>query len=450
MKQRLCCFIVFLLSGLITVQAAPDVTCVNDVDASNIFNVAPYTTIVVSNNYVLNKDVDIPQGCTLFFNGGKITGGHKLKGNGNSIIAPSMQIFGGEVTIVGEWVVDNYDVKWFGAKGNGKNDDTKAIQKTIDWAEGSSGIVYFPVGHYRITSSLTIDDNIELIGSSQHKTIIETDKNITMLSVIMKTSNGKYLNVRDICFDGKNKAKVGLLLHKVQGNSILERISVKNISGVGINLEGWCWTGSLVRSEIWNCSEVGLRLGPGSNDYTVDDVNFYICKVGVLFEAGDSQLSPRTLAIGGSRIANSVFESISESAIALRVSTAPITAITINNNYFEQIRRVLIAKDLTGKNQRIRNLSFSGNTCYLGKYGNNDMETFMDCSQGYIQNMSLYHNSFLDNPKSLIKLGNRCYDVYIYGNMVAYSGVKLYDGGVESRIYTEKSGKLSKSIINTK
>lgn len=450
MKQRLYCFIVFVLSGLLTVQAAPDVACVNDVDVSNIFNVAPYTTIVISNNYVLNKDVNIPQGCTLFFNGGKISGKYKLNGNGNSVIAPSMQIFGSEVTIEGDWVVDNYDVKWLGAKGNGKNDDTKAIQKTIDWAVASLGIVYFPVGHYRITSSLTIDNNIELIGSSQHKTIIETDKSITMLSAIMKTSNGKYLNVRDICFDGKNKAKVGLLLHKVQGNSILERISVKNISGIGINLEGWCWTGSLVRSEIWNCGEVGLRLGPGSNDYTVDDVNFYICKVGVLFEAGDSQLSPRTLAIGGSRITNSVFESISESAIALRVSTAPITAITINNNYFEQIRRVLIAKDLTGKNQRIRNLSFSGNTCYLGKYGNNDMETFMDCSQGYIQNMSLYHNSFLDNPKSVIKLGSRCYDVYIYGNMVAYSGVKLYDGGGESRIYTEKSGKLSKSIINTK
>ncbi len=67
MKQRLYYFIVFVLSGLITVQAAPDVACVNGVDASNIFNVAPYTTIVITNNYVLNKDVNIPQGCTLFF-----------------------------------------------------------------------------------------------------------------------------------------------------------------------------------------------------------------------------------------------------------------------------------------------------------------------------------------------------------------------------------------------
>ena len=438
MLKRLFCSLLVAIEGTIFLQAATSPGTKQT--TADIFNVAPNTTIVISENCVLSKNVDIPQGCTLLFQGGKITGKYKITGHGNVIIAPSMQIFDSNVLIEGDWQIDSYNVKWLGARGDGKTDDTKTIQKTLDWAKRAEGTVYFPAGHYRITSTLVIDDNLELFGSSHHATVIETENKITMLSAIMKTSNGKYLNIRDICFDGKNKAEVGLLLHKVQGNSILERISVKNMSGIGINYEGWCWTGSLVRSEIWNCSEVGLRLGPGSNDYTIDDVNFYVCKVGVLLEAGESKLSPRTLAIGGSRITNSVFESISESAIALKVSTAPITAITINNNYFEQIRRVLIANDTTGKNQRIRNLSFSGNTCYLGTYGNNDMDTFIDCSQAYIQNMSCCHNSFLDNPKSVIKLGNRCYDIYIYGNLVAYSSVKLQIGGVESRIYTEKSG----------
>jgi len=45
------------------------------------------------------------------------------------------------------------DVKSFGAAGDGKADDTAAIQKAID----SGGSVHFPAGTYRITRSIGIE-----------------------------------------------------------------------------------------------------------------------------------------------------------------------------------------------------------------------------------------------------------------------------------------------------
>ncbi|MDF2715446.1 MAG: hypothetical protein K0R28_2371 [Paenibacillus sp.] len=48
------------------------------------------------------------------------------------------------------------NVKWFGAKGDGVNDDGPAIQNAIDAGGGRSNI-YFPQGTYRITQSLVIN-----------------------------------------------------------------------------------------------------------------------------------------------------------------------------------------------------------------------------------------------------------------------------------------------------
>ncbi|UXH43179.1 glycoside hydrolase family 55 protein [Rossellomorea vietnamensis] len=57
-------------------------------------------------------------------------------------------------------VIDEvYSVKKFGAVGDGKNDDTEAIQRTIDSIDNSKGgLVYFPTGTYIISSTLLISE----------------------------------------------------------------------------------------------------------------------------------------------------------------------------------------------------------------------------------------------------------------------------------------------------
>lgn len=57
------------------------------------------------------------------------------------------------------------NVKDFGAKGDGKTDDTQAIQNAIDKAKlrNSGGVLYLPAGHYLISKTLILDRTSGLI-----------------------------------------------------------------------------------------------------------------------------------------------------------------------------------------------------------------------------------------------------------------------------------------------
>jgi hypothetical protein len=57
------------------------------------------------------------------------------------------------------------DVRAFGAVGDGKADDTAAIQRAIDHtASTTQGVVFFPPGGYKITDRLKLDRNVDLAG----------------------------------------------------------------------------------------------------------------------------------------------------------------------------------------------------------------------------------------------------------------------------------------------
>ena len=61
-----------------------------------------------------------------------------------------------------------FDVKQYGAKGNGTTDDTTAIQNAINAAlTATGGIVYFPHGKYKITDTLSITNagGLTLLGT---------------------------------------------------------------------------------------------------------------------------------------------------------------------------------------------------------------------------------------------------------------------------------------------
>jgi len=66
-----------------------------------------------------------------------------------------------DATVSSAWT----DVRAFGALGDGKADDTAAIQRAIDYtATTTQGIVFFPPGAYKITDRLKLDRNVDLMG----------------------------------------------------------------------------------------------------------------------------------------------------------------------------------------------------------------------------------------------------------------------------------------------
>lgn len=73
-------------------------------------------------------------------------------------VAPNIDLSG----LSGAWIRqcdDIINVKWFGAIGDGVNDDILAIQASIDFFTTEGGSVFFPKGEYRTTATIDIDSS---------------------------------------------------------------------------------------------------------------------------------------------------------------------------------------------------------------------------------------------------------------------------------------------------
>ncbi len=90
------------------------------------------------------------------------------------------RVLSGTVIVVGLWLwavavhagdvapaagADQYDVRRFGAVGDGKTDDTAAFQKALDAAnKAGGGIVYAPRGNYFFAGHLSVPNAVTLAG----------------------------------------------------------------------------------------------------------------------------------------------------------------------------------------------------------------------------------------------------------------------------------------------
>lgn len=74
---------------------------------------------------------------------------------------------------------------WFGAKGDNSNDDTNAISAVIDSLNTSGGILYFPIGIYKITGVLsTITQGLNVVGENRRETKVITNSGTADVFVI--------------------------------------------------------------------------------------------------------------------------------------------------------------------------------------------------------------------------------------------------------------------------
>ena len=114
---------------------------------------ATNTKYVIKYDYVLGDDITVPVGCILEFDGGSISGVYTLTGNNTGIISKPIKIFGLDITISGTWNSVIWNVRWFGAKGDGVTDDTLALQAITN--KILFGTIYFPSGDYILTGSIS-------------------------------------------------------------------------------------------------------------------------------------------------------------------------------------------------------------------------------------------------------------------------------------------------------
>lgn len=93
------------------------------------------------------------------------------------------------------------NVKMFGAKGDGVTDDTQAIQNAVN----SGKKIYFPIGKYKITSTIQLPNNLITLYGVKRESVILADETVNIVfSNVKKYSyfNNLDIHFTNICFQG--------------------------------------------------------------------------------------------------------------------------------------------------------------------------------------------------------------------------------------------------------
>jgi len=159
-----------------------------------------------------------------------------------------------------------YNVKAFGATGDGSTDDTAAIQAAID-AAGGDGVVFFPDGTFMATQ-LVLPAGCKLLGSDEGHTYIKQVSGQTGALITDDTSSANII-IENIGFHGNdNTITTALVYLGYNGTAFgavarMENVFIRNVTGIGLKINANA--GVLDNIEVWTCTKEGIYLdGSGS------------------------------------------------------------------------------------------------------------------------------------------------------------------------------------------
>jgi parallel beta-helix repeat protein len=139
-----------------------------------------------------------------------------------------------------------YNVKSYGAKGDGTTNDTTAIQNTINAVKPTGGKVLIPKGRYLISSSLVIPSYVTLEGVGEKSEIFTQTNTLTL---IITETNAEKVTVRNLkvsgngtgtqptnTIDAPNVSTAGCGIVFIGVNKgLIENCIVDNCGGNGLN-----------------------------------------------------------------------------------------------------------------------------------------------------------------------------------------------------------------------
>jgi len=169
-----------------------------------------------------------------------------------------------------------FDVRWFGAIGDGITDCTAAIQDAIDTAarytafdEGGTnvqgGTVFMPIGIYRVTSTLTVDKAVKIRGEASAMangpsvgilwgTVVNSELSTGSLFEVTGYGAGGYarsLGFYDLALQGNGSESDGINYNVTSGGYDLtaENLVIRGFGRTGLRFES---NGSLAYSTLRN------------------------------------------------------------------------------------------------------------------------------------------------------------------------------------------------------
>ena len=230
----------------------------------------PNTIYIIKHNYKLSSDITLPDNCILRFEGGCITGNHMLIGSYTGIEAESRIIIEPSVTISGTWLTNVAYPVWFGAIGDGKSDDTRALQNLFNlrtnckFEKGKTyclrSVLSEESRHYKSTC-LTLHSNTTIDGNSSTIRLGDGFLKDNNSSVIIADDNAEEIIIRNLTIDGNSSKN----LFKVNGNYKYRCYFLMFCGGRNILIENCNFYNCPGRNMISLCSK--LRTEPSPNPF---------------------------------------------------------------------------------------------------------------------------------------------------------------------------------------
>ncbi len=163
------------------------------------------------------------------------------------------------------------NVKDFGAKGDGINDDTSPLIKAIEHAIDNNKILFIPIGTYKISDKIMINGSLSIFGQAPEKTILDFNNSGTMkiyADSFINISNIKLLYPSEpVLINGTSHAVLqqvrisfansdGLVLDNIDNTVLIDVMSDHN-SGIGFKFRGHHTTVTMISCFADNNSSHG-------------------------------------------------------------------------------------------------------------------------------------------------------------------------------------------------
>jgi hypothetical protein len=251
---------------------------------------------------------------------------------------------------------ENLNVRDFGASGNGKTDDTKAIQRALDAAGEVRGTVFVPPGVY-LCADLQMRPYTALVGVPTWDYHLPGGTALRLADAsakcLLNIGRAWGATIEGLGFDGADLGKGvhGIFLNKPEFESEdsfrIERCQVAHFTGDGVSLlRAWCF--SIRHSMLAFNRGDGLNLrgwdgflgdnwfsGNGRAGFAARNENAAVTLTGNRVEWNGQE---NILITGGEgyQITGNFLDRAGTCGIALRNGSRPCSQMTLTGNYFKR------------------------------------------------------------------------------------------------------------------
>lgn len=236
---------------------------------------------------------------------------------------------------------DTVNVKTFGARGDGVQNDSAAFQKAIIYASGARKVLLVPKGIYKI-SNLVVYPNSKIVGVRGSSVLVLTNGTQNNRQCFLLTDVSKNILISNIAFDANGKNNAG-----------------KNIFCIKSTLSP---KGSINNLTIQNCSFTGSKnygsvflIGPTDH---ITNVVIFNCLFNNLGSSAVSVRGINGLTFNSNTVTN--WDLLDKINAAFSFQSQVCSNIVFRNNYFKNKDAAYFAVECAGT--CLNHGVFTGNT----------------------------------------------------------------------------------------